>query len=458
MSRARRMPRPTASPAGDVTADPVAPVHAALDRLAPERGVLGVAVSGGSDSLALLSISALWAEARGRTVIAATVDHGLRPESADEARFVAEFCTARGIAHRILAAGDLSGPGNLMARAREARYRLLGLWAREQGVATVALGHTMDDQAETVLMRLARGSGAEGLSAMSERRDHGGIAWLRLMLGLRRATLRDWLAGQGIGWVEDPTNEDARFDRVRARQTLAALEPLGIEVEGLAETASRLARQRRVLEGAMVGLADVARRWGLCGDARLDLARLREAERDTALRLVADTLMQCGGAPYRPRFRSLEPLFDALLGPDFTGATLAGCVIRPAGADLLIAREPVAVSRAVRAADGALWDRRWRLSGIPPERSWIAALSERGLKSMAAAETAGTWIPPAEWARAPRIVRLTVPALWTDHGSGERLLAVPLAAYPAGATDGPTFRRVDGARGEGLESGAPWEY
>ncbi len=147
---------------GDAGGDTGAAVFAELDRLVP-GGTPGVAVSGGGDSTALLIIAVRWAGERGRGIAAATVDHGLRAESAAEAAGVAAHCARLGIPHQILRAGNLrDAGGNLSAAAREARFALLGDWARAQGLSAVLLGHTMDDQAETVMMRLARGSGAEG--------------------------------------------------------------------------------------------------------------------------------------------------------------------------------------------------------------------------------------------------------------------------------------------------------
>jgi tRNA(Ile)-lysidine synthase len=224
--------------AGDNAGDVAAAVFAELDRLVPakkpsgEPPALGVAVSGGGDSTALLVIAARWAHARGHAISAATVDHGLRAGSAAEAAGVAALCARLGIPHETLRAGNLrDAGGNLAAAARDARFALLGGWARAQGLSAVLLGHTMDDQAETVLMRLARGSGAEGLSAMQAVLERAGVVWLRPLLGARRAALREVLRAEGISWVEDPSNEDAQYDRVKARQALAALAPQGIDVE-----------------------------------------------------------------------------------------------------------------------------------------------------------------------------------------------------------------------------------
>ena len=410
--------------AGDVEAR----CRAALEHLCRSGGPLGVAVSGGGDSMALLAMTATWAPA-GVKVHAATVDHGLRAESVREAHLVARFCAARDIPHTVLALGDLSGPGNLSARAREARYGVLADWAARAGLSAVLLGHTMDDQAETVLMRLARGSGAEGLSAMAEARDWLGMRWVRPLLHARRADLRDWLKAERIDWADDPTNEDPGFDRIKARRALAALAPLGITAEGLCETASILGRQRQVLEAAMADLATRARQWGTLGEARLLRAPLREEPADTGLRLLADTLVEINPQPYRPRFRALEPLFSHLLGTATEARTLGGCLVLPAVHEVVICREPGAVAPplALTGSD-VIWDGRWIVSGGAGLH--VGALGARGVLGLENAANYEGYPPPEPWAAAPRAVRETVPALYRGPDPDPAtLVAVPHAEY-----------------------------
>ena len=161
-------------------------------------GRIGVAVSGGSDSLALLH---LCVEAFGvDRVCAATVDHQLRLDSADEAETVGRIAAQLGVGHHILKWNRPDEQGNLSDQARRARYRLLVQWAEQSEVAAVAIGHTADDQAETFLMRLARRSGLSGLAAMPERRDISGIAFLRPLLSFRREDLRDYLRSLDVAW------------------------------------------------------------------------------------------------------------------------------------------------------------------------------------------------------------------------------------------------------------------
>jgi tRNA(Ile)-lysidine synthase len=438
--------------AGDNAGDVAAAVFAELDRLVPakkpsgEPPALGVAVSGGGDSTALLVIAARWAHARGHAISAATVDHGLRAGSAAEAAGVAALCTRLGIPHETLRAGNLrDAGGNLAAAARDARFALLGGWARARVLSAVLLGHTMDDQAETVLMRLARGSGAEGLSAMQAVLERAGVVWLRPLLGARRAALREVLRAEGISWAEDPTNEDTQYDRVKARQALAALAPLGIDVEGLARTAWHLQRQRRVLERAMQALASRARSWGVLGEVHLDLAAMAGDEPDTALRLLADSLVRVSGADYRPRFRALSAVLDGLLSGQSTGTTLSGCLIRPgSGANpqsVLICREPDACEPMIPLLAGeTVWDRRWRVTarGVWPALSQLGALGEQGLAALRTSADLGAWREPAAWASAPRAARQTTPAIWLGNGAQvPELLAAPLAGYADLSKIGP---------------------
>jgi tRNA(Ile)-lysidine synthase len=422
-------------------ADPVAAGSGELDRLAAgiaPGAAVGVAVSGGSDSTALLIIAAGWAERSGRPLRAATVDHGLRSESAAEAAGVAALCRKLRIPHETLTAdGLVAKRGNLPAAARDARLALLAGWAVRHELAAVLLGHTLDDQAETVIMRLARGSGVEGLSAMQAERIWAGVRWLRPLLGIRRTALRDVLRQRRVQWVEDPTNEDSGYDRVRARAALAALAPLGIDSEGLAATAMRLQRQRRVLERAMRELAARARHWGALGEAWLDPQALAADEVDTALRLLADTLQRLSGAPYRPRYRALAGALDRLLAGPTADATLSGCVLRRRrGGPVLVCREPAACAGPVPLAGSSIdWDGRWML--VPrngwPDGAAVAAIGRGGLDALRAAARAGTWRAPSVWGSAPAILRMSTPGIWSVTTGA--LLAAPLAGYAAAGVE-----------------------
>jgi tRNA(Ile)-lysidine synthase len=381
---------------------------------APGPG-LGVAVSGGGDSVALLVLAKAWSEESGRPVAAITVDHGLRPEAAAEAEAVAALCARLGVPHDVRTWRDQEGPGNLQDRARAARRTLIAEWARARGLEAVALGHTRDDQAETFLMRLARGSGVDGLSGMAPAARWHGVLWLRPLLDVGRAELREWLAAEGIVWAEDPGNADPRFDRTRARAALAALGTLGLGAERLAATAAGMARARAALERATAELARACLSAGPGGDLALDPGPFRDAPDELRLRLLAGALGWVAGAVYRPRLAALEAALAAIdaraLG---LGLTLHGCVLRPRGRGVAIRREPARAAPRVPLAQRS-WDGRWEFSGDAPaiERAEIGGLGVEGLARVPGWRASGI----------ARETLLTTPAIWR----GADLLAAPLA-------------------------------
>ena len=183
--------------------------------------------------MALLHMVAEIASRTGRAVCALTVDHRLRPEAAAEAAFVGRACKALGVPHEVLVWDHGAIVGNLMDAARDARYRMMADWARGRGIGFVLLGHTADDQAETFLMGLARSAGLDGLTGMRPHWQQGGVTFLRPLLGLSRAALRSYLQGKGQVWIDDPTNDNDRYTRVKARRALKALKPLGVTVDRL---------------------------------------------------------------------------------------------------------------------------------------------------------------------------------------------------------------------------------
>lgn len=202
---------------------------------------IGLAVSGGPDSLALLLLA--HAAFPGQIAVA-TVDHGLRAEAASEARFVAAICAARGIPHTILTVNVTATGDGLQAAARAARYAALEDWRIRDGCGFVATAHHADDQAETLLMRAIRGAGVGGLAGI--RAQNGAI--IRPLLGWRRAELVAIVAQAGITAIDDPSNRDFRYDRSRMRALLATVPEL--DVLGLATAAARLADAARALDWA----------------------------------------------------------------------------------------------------------------------------------------------------------------------------------------------------------------
>jgi len=311
-----------------------------------------VAVSGGSDSLALMLLLADWAASRHLpppTVV--SVDHALRPESAGEARRVQRWAKQAGLVAKLLRRKGKAPRADVEAAARQARYGLIGEWARANGLASVYLGHTRDDQAETFLIRLGRGSGVDGLSAMRPLCAYplsgfGDLTLVRPLLAIEREVLRDFLRARGQDWIEDPMNADPRFARVRIRNAWPALEAAGLGKGRIADAAVHLGRARAALDTVTEAVLASACRFD--GEsALLDSAALTAAPRELGLRALARILMEVSQSPYRPRFERLERLFDRI-GQGASG-TLHGCRITPAPAartlfgkgTLLVRREEI---------------------------------------------------------------------------------------------------------------------
>ena len=373
---------------------------------------IGIAVSGGGDSMGLLFAMHDWAKKAGREVRVATVDHRLRAESRDEADFVAQTCEDLNVSHDTLTLDQLPG-GNLQAAARQARYDLLGSWAKGNSLACVLLGHTQDDQAETFLLRLARGSGVDGLAAMQDHKRKDGVLFIRPLLETSRASIRDYLTNRGQRWIDDPSNEDMAYDRVKARAVLSALEPLGLGMEQLNKTAFRMSTARDALETIANDVAkDAVQKQG--GDLVIDLASVRQAPYETQLRIVSAGLCCVSSNPYRPRLYALADL----LGNQSLGKaqTLHGALVSGDRTTMRITREFNAVKDAACSSTD-IWDNRWAINGPHAPILTIRALGE-SLKD----------VPDWRATGLPRTSLMASPAVF----DGETLISAPVAGLQNG--------------------------
>ncbi|RMF34544.1 MAG: tRNA(Ile)-lysidine synthetase [Alphaproteobacteria bacterium] len=283
----------------------------------------------------------------------------------------------------------------------------------------MATGHTADDQAETFLMRLARGSGVAGLGAMSEIAPQADLVWLRPLLHERRSALRDFLRARGWDWIEDPSNDDPAFDRVKARQMLETLAPLGLSAERLAQTARHMRAAREVLDATERALAHDILEITRFGEARFDAEALARAPEAIASQFLADLLAAVGGAAYPPRLDAVERLAARLTSGAEGGTSLHGCIIRRRGALVILRREPARCTEVIPAANGALWDRRWRLRSLSDIAPGLT-IGPLGLQGAASLEQRR---PPA-----PAEVLATTPAL----RYGAELIAAPAAGLANG--------------------------
>ena len=322
-----------------------APSAAEIDRLfkplAPARTLL-IAVSGGPDSTALLLMADDWARRRGGTRIeAATVDHGLRPESAEEAKAVAALCARLGVAHRILHWKGPKPVSRLQERAREARYRLLVDHAKAIGADALLTAHHADDQAETVLFRLLRGSGVAGLRGMELMTARDGMTIARPLIGLKKRELVAYARARDAPFVDDPSNADPRFARTRLRALLARLGEEGLDAEAL----DRLARRAGETEQALAHhTAEVEARLG--PEGAIDGRALYAAPIAIVQRVISRRIAAAGGRdPSRIGLEKVEALAlglrDALRERRAFGANVGGALVRlSARGRLTIAPEP----------------------------------------------------------------------------------------------------------------------
>lgn len=309
------MPRAPGSSAIELPAELTDRFTADLAALWAGAGTLGIAVSGGPDSLGLLLLAQ--AALPGR-IAAATVDHGLRNANADEAAMVATLCERLGVAHTILRV--TLADGNVQAEARAARYAALAEWMGQHQIAALATAHHADDQAETLLLRLNRGSGVAGLAGVRARGQVPGtrLPLVRPLLGWRRSQLAEIVAAAGLVAADDPSNRDDRFDRARLRKVLAAADWL--DVPALAASAAHLADADAALDWAAV------REWQECVTrAPLGLVYRPQAPRAIALRVLARIVTELDGES--PRGSAVARLFDSLVARQ--PASIGNLVARP---------------------------------------------------------------------------------------------------------------------------------
>lgn len=383
---------------------------------------IAVACSGGADSLALTLLADEWARARNGRATALIVDHGLRPEAADEAARVSRWLTALDVDNVVLALGGGLGTANLQAAARHARFVALRDWCRSAGVLHLLLAHHRRDQAETLMLRLARGSGVDGLAAMAPVHELPEVRVLRPLLDIAPARLSALLESRRQPFVDDPSNRDRAFARVRMRSLMPALTREGAGDARLAGTARRMARARAALESAATALLAEAAEIYPQGYATVASSRLLAAPEEIGLRALARLLACIGGAAYGGRLERLERL-HAWLGQDDAGAgrTLGGCRVLRRGGNLLICREPSAVEPARPARDGVVWDGRFRLllREAAPQGARIGALGRDGWSRVVAER------PELAAAGLPAAVRPALPALLDLDG----VLAVPHLSY-----------------------------
>jgi tRNA(Ile)-lysidine synthase len=414
---------------------------------------IALAVSGGGDSMAMLSLAHNWTRHWGVKLWVVTVDHGLRADSAAEAQMVAQEAKLLGWPHATLR-WNWDGAGNVMDAARRARLQLINGW--RGAVRHVLLAHTRDDLAETFVMRLQRGAGVDGLSAMQSLRQvdpgvlDGGcdgaqpegesqnpMMVVRPCLGMSRTELRHYARVLKTPWVEDPTNSDTRYERARIRGFLTQLNENGLGSDVLADAALRMADAKEALRRRAADVWDRCGFEGVCedrptGEIILKRDPFAQVERDTQMRLLQAALRYVSGAEYAPRRAALEGLFEAIMAG--RGGTLHGCEALVEKDEIIITREYQAVRDMAGLDD---WDGRWMRN---PQSDFDAGNCVFGALGDAGWAQLGDDRLPLPYRRA----RAT-PALWcantgvlkasplmADFGAGHAIVANPAKDFALG--------------------------
>ncbi|ABS63739.1 tRNA(Ile)-lysidine synthetase [Parvibaculum lavamentivorans DS-1] len=399
---------------------PVSPAEFStrLSVLKPSKKI-AIAFSGGPDSLALLILAAEWAKKRrGISLVAFTVDHGLRAASAAEAKAAARLSDELGVPHRTLKWRGVKPAKGIQAAARDARYALLLAACRSFGAGDLLVAHHLEDQAETFLLRLARGSGVDGLAAMPRARplsdEEPAVRLLRPLIDLPRSRLLATVARAGLTAIHDPSNENERFDRVKARKALALLAPLGLDAARLARTAEHMARARLALEDETAALLRTHAVLSSFGHVEINMAAFLAAPAEIGLRVLGALCRIVGGGGYGPRMEGLEEVYQAAgTGTLGKGRTLHGVKLAASRGSLVATRELEAAKKSpaiiLKAGEEGLWDRRFDIRLKKAPRGAVYEVRALGSNGLAALKAAGIPLPKGQ-----RSILLPLPGLWRE--------------------------------------------
>jgi tRNA(Ile)-lysidine synthase len=357
------------------------------------------------------------------------VDHRLREAAATEAEWVKRKALALGFQHQTLVWEGEKPRSDLQAGARRARYGLMTAYCRTATIPAIATAHTSDDQAETFIMRLARGSGLDGLSAMQDISRRNGIDILRPLLMVSRRRIEAFLLQRDQPWLEDPSNDDERYERVRIRRKLKAAQSLGLLPAKLALSARRLRRARDALDMVTAEFLRANVSLHQAGFATLHLPELCEIHEDIALRALARMLAALGGGTAPLRLSRIEAYYQMMRTAP-RSATLGGCRLIVKGADLTIMREigrmDMMCGSMIQPGESRLWDGRFMVTYAGGETG-AATLRALGVDGVHAAKSA-----KGHFSVVPRLAAMTLPALWIER----KLCYAPFVDFNGQAPDG----------------------
>jgi tRNA(Ile)-lysidine synthase len=402
------------------------------------RPTLAVAVSGGADSMALALMAHQWSGSRGGGCVGLTVDHGLRLESSHEAIKVGNWLDKYGISQHVLKCNPPTHIYQTQKASREVRYKLLTEWCHQQGVLHLLLAHHMNDLAETLLMRLCKGSGVEGLAGMSSINEMRNVRLLRPFLKINKKRLRVSLKNWQQEWIEDSSNQDMRFTRSRFREVL---ESEGLDINRFSKTASKMAHVRVLLEIQVNrSLANIVSLHP-AGYGVINGEKLQQVPAQIGQRILSRILMCIGGGFYPPRGERIKTLWETIRNKrTISGYTCAGCFITHRAGKLIVIRELGAIKDKAYIKEKTSifrWDRRFQIDKnkiIEQKKASplvIKRLDNKGWRGIVAED------PRLREVAIPSLVRPTLPAFWQE----ERVIAVPhLGVYNCDYIDKESVR------------------
>ena len=396
---------------------------ARLDSLCRSPGPIVIGLSGGADSHALLIVASRWARMAGRDVHALVVDHAIRPGSDIDARMAAEMARAQGVPVRIERWASRKPQTGLQAAARNFRLKALATECRRVNASTLLLGHTASDRAETVWMRLIAGAGLRGLAAMPAMAPHPvwpegeGLHVIRPLIDQTRAGVRHWLHQQGLDWIDDPSNDDERFTRVRSRWSLHSMATAGFRTVRLCRLAEDAEVITAELNRAAARLFVASVQPAPWGGARLDSVALMSAS-DALIRLILSAAITAVSGHPNPAPRAINAILAGLKrGHAATGGGVALTYWQ--GAVWLVREPGRRILRTARLQEDTplVWDGRWQFTA-----------SRSGLTIGPLGPDYSDYCDAKRLETLPGLARPTLPAL-RDGGT---VLAVPGLEDPAG--------------------------
>ena len=390
------------------------------------RPKLAIGFSGGADSTGLLVLAARWAKRRNGVIFALTVDHGLRDDSLAEAKIAQKNIKALGVAGYILPWVGPKPTSGVQNAAREARFSIMSSWCYRRGILHLLLAHHEDDQAETLLHRLGRKTGADGLAGMPRIREAFDVRILRPCLSVSRARLSASARKRGIRCVEDPSNKDRTYARVRLRNLLPSLKEEQICAAALAGTAERLADVRRLLENQIGQILASSAELNSLGYAKINNMVLRKLDPELARRSLERLLGTIGGHFYPTRRYLLDNIIGKLQKEGLSSRrTIAGCFVQPEKNDILIIREAVRCEeKEITSGVWVDWDRRFRIRVNRPKNDKYGGFIIRPLGDNL------SWrfrklVGHVDLIKVNHAVRKALPSIWDEGG----LVCVPHLGY-----------------------------